>query len=70
MSRQIPGESVKVVGKFEIRRLVVGHAYARNGNVGHETERVIWPVYFDGAPFTTARTLREARQIVKEEAAR
>ena len=54
---------------FEIRKVVVGHTYPKNGNVHNPTPKVQYHVYRDGFLVVRESKLRDAKQFIKEHTA-
>jgi hypothetical protein len=51
---------------FEIRRVIVGYAYPKNGNVHKPTPRVRYDIYRDGKLIGFDHKLRDAKQFVAD----
>jgi hypothetical protein len=62
-----PGEYVTTVNGIEIRKMVYGYAYPRNGNVHNPTPHTGYILVRNEQMIDRATTLREAKRIANEE---
>jgi hypothetical protein len=51
---------------YEIKKVIVGYAYPKNGNAHNPTPKVHYHVYRDGQLVIREFKLRDAKQFIQE----
>jgi len=52
--------------QFEIKKVVTGYAYPKNGNAHNPTPKTVYLIYRDGQLIGTDLKLKDAKQFVSD----